>query len=285
MDKFGRNYELTVQKSDGKPLTVKLPFTIEFDITRNTLTSANVCQFRIYNLNENNRSQLRFNVSNYGEYRPVIFKAGYGDDIRVVFKGNISQAWSFREGVNFITQIECYDGGFAFNNGQVDLSVTPGATEQSVIRSMVNQGLPNVEVGAIGKFLDPVKKGNTHSGNTAKTLGEITGGAFFIDNEKAYALKTNEYVADSAPLRINAGTGILGTPLLEQYIARFDMLFEPGLEIGRAVLIDSVTEKSFNGLAKITSVKHRGTISEVVCGNVTTTGEFFFFTSTPEPVR
>ena len=51
MNKFGRNYLLTVQDDVGVLLsTVTLPITIEFDITRNTLASANVCQIRLYNL-------------------------------------------------------------------------------------------------------------------------------------------------------------------------------------------------------------------------------------------
>ena len=50
MDKFGRNYLLTVQLQDLSPLVIEPPFTLEFDITQNILTSANVCQFRIYNL-------------------------------------------------------------------------------------------------------------------------------------------------------------------------------------------------------------------------------------------
>src|ERR1044071_7823759 len=98
MDKFGRNYQLSIQTQSGTTLTVGLPFTLEMDITRNTLTSANVCQLRIYNLSEVNQNQIRFNASDYGSFRQIELRAGYGEFLTTIFTGNISQAWSFREG-------------------------------------------------------------------------------------------------------------------------------------------------------------------------------------------
>lgn len=276
MDKFGRNYELYIQTQAGDVLVVKLPFTIEFDITRNTLTSANVCQIRIYNLSLINRNQIRFNVSNYGQFRSVLLRAGYGTNLATIFSGNISQAWSVREGVNFITQIECYDGGFAFVNGVTNQQFPAGVPQETVIRSLASS-LPNVKMGAIGSYPGVLSRGNTYSGNTANILSELTGGGFFVDNGKANALGTNEYIADVGSIGIiNSKSGLLGTPVLEQTIVRFDMLFEPSLNAGQKIFLDSLTESNFNGQYKVTAVKHRGMISGSVAGSVITTGEFFY---------
>lgn len=38
-----------------------------------------------------------------------------------------------------------------------------------------------------------------------------------------------------------------------------------------------MTEAAFNNTYKVTGVKHRGMISEAVCGSVITTGEFLRF--------
>jgi hypothetical protein len=276
MDKYGRNYQLLVETASGSTLTISLPFTIEFDITRNTLTSANVAQIRVYNLSAVNRNQIRFNVSNYGHFQQVQLKAGYGTNLATIFTGNISQAWSLREGVNFITQIECYDGGFAFGNGITDLQL-PAGTPQKVVIGTVMQDLPQVSVGAIGDYTGSTTRANSYSGNTANILGQLTGGGFFIDNGKANAIGTNEYIPNpSGVLLINAKSGLLATPVLEQTIVRFDMLFEPNLVVGTLVNLQGVTEQNFNGLYKVTAVKHRGMISDAVCGSVVTTGEFFY---------
>lgn len=280
MMKLGRNYELKVETLSGDTLTIMLPFTMEMDITRNTLSSANVCQVRLYNLSELNRNQIFFNAFNQSKFRSIILKAGYGTNLSTVFTGNISQAWSVREGVNFITQIECYDGGFAFVNGNVDIAFPAGTPLKTVITTLMTQ-LPGVTVGAVGNFSGVLNRGNTYSGNPAQILFELTGGAFFIDNGKAYALQSDEYVpqvgtnALSQPIiTVNAETGLLNTPVLEQTIVRFEMLFEPSLNVGRLVNLQSTTNRNLNGIYKITAVKHRGMISGTVSGSLTTIGEF-----------
>lgn len=277
MDKFGRNYELSVQTQNGKILTVGLPFTIEFDITRKTLASANVGQFRVYNLSMNHRNQLRFNASDFGTFRGLKLRAGYGNNLSTVFAGNLTQAWSVREGVNFITQLECFDGGFAFANGITSTPFVAGETQKGVITSLASS-LPHVTLGTIGDYsTEPLTRGNSHNGKTTDILGELTGGGFFIDNGAANALGTYEYIAAQGnPIAVNASSGLLGTPVLEQTIVRFDMLFEPKLKAGFPATLTSLTEPSFNGLYKITGIKHRGMISAAVCGSAITTGEFLF---------
>lgn len=276
MDKFGRNYLLSVQTQSGNTLQLTLPFTVEFDIIRNTLTSANVCQLRIYNLSLINRNQIRFNASDYGQFRAIEFKAGYGSNPPVVFTGNISQAWSVREGVNFITQIECYDGGFAFVNGVTNTQFPAGTPQKTVIQTLAGS-LPNVKLGAVGNYPGQLSRGNSYNGNTTGILQELTGGGFFVDVGKANALGNNEYIAAlNGVTTVNSQSGLLGTPVLEQTIVRFDMLFEPGLNVGHKITLDSITESNFNGDYKVTAVKHRGMISEAVCGSAITTGEFFY---------
>lgn len=275
MDKFGRVYRLEVGASDGSTITVQLPFTIEFDIIRNTLTSANVCQVRVYNLSKLNRDRIRFNISNYGEFRLIRLSAGYGTRLTKIFEGNISQAWSVREGVNFITQIECYDGGFAFNNGFTNRQYGENTPLKSVLTDLAGN-LPGVAIGAIGDYPGTIGRSASLSGPTGELLSNLSGGGFYVDQSKAYVLRDNEYVDDGSPLIINAQSGLLGTPILEQTIVRFDMLFEPSLNIGRKITLQSETGGNFNGDYKVTAIKHRGMISESVAGSVITTGEFFF---------
>lgn len=284
MIKFGRNYKIDIETELGTTLEVTLPFTIEFDIIRTTLSSANICQVRLYNLAQVKRSQIAFNVFNQSKYRPILLKAGYGTNLTTIFSGNMSQAWSVREGVNFITQIECFDGGFAFVNGKIEISFPAGTPLQIVIRTLMEKLSDyGISLGAVGTFPGVLSKGNTYNGNIAQILFELTGGAFFIDNETAYALPSNEYATglgsgiQSQPVVIiNTDTGLLNTPVLEQSIIRFDMLFEPSLNVGRLANLISLTNPLLNGLYIVTSVKHRGIISESVAGSLITTVEFFY---------
>lgn len=292
--KFGRNYSLSIQLQDGSLLTVELPFTIEFDITRNILSSANVCQIRIYNLSENNRNLIRFDFSNYGTVRKISLQAGYGLNLPVVFKGNITQAWSVREGVNFITTIECFDGGEAFINGiSPDSTIFPEGTPMKTVYETLLDNLPNVNIGVIGPSFILDKSGgplvtsrsNSYNGLLADIITELSGRAFFIDNGTANILGNNECLEGQVAL-IDASTGLLNTPLREDNIVTFDMIFEPGIVIGQIIELNSLTNNALssintsstdnvNGFYKIVSTKHRGMISESVCGDAITTLEFF----------
>lgn len=283
MEKFQRNYSLRVQTDVGY-LTITPPFTIEFDITRNTLSSANVCQVRIYNLSERNRNAIRFNAYDYNNYKAIELKAGYGTNLYTVFKGNISEAWSIREGTNFITQIECYDGGFAFANGKFEggAGQFPAGTPTNAALSSMAAQLPNTSVGTIGSYPGVLARGNSYTGSITEALTQASGGGFFIDNEKVNIIGTNEYIPSlGSTLIINSATGLLGTPVRERNIMHFEMLFEPALMVGEKISLQSSTASNYNGEYKVTAVKHRGMISEAVCGAVITTGEFFYDKLTP----
>lgn len=278
MDKFQPTYRLQIGTNDGLgSVVIEPPFTLEVDITRNRLTSANVCQLRILNLGEITRNRIRRNQSQYGEpYQGIILEAGYGTNISRIFSGNITMAWNVRQGQDIVTQIECFDGGYDYVNNVSSVTYTRGTPNQVVIQNLAGS-LAYTTVGAVATFPGALVRANSYIGPTMGVLGEITGGATFIDNGKLNVLRTNEYIENGLTTVINSATGLLGTPVLEFSIARFEMLFEPTLNIGRRVLVASTVEKAFNGTYIIDSVKHRGTFSPAVGATVITTGEFAFF--------
>lgn len=268
--KYDRNYTLNIETQHLNQIQVRRPFTLEFEIHRNSFSSANVASFRIFNLSKNNRSQIRKDQYTYQDQRKLQFYAGYGNNLSIAFEGNLTQAWSVREGVDFITQIECFDGGFAYNNAVTDEQF-PATTEQSTIIDSFVSDLSQfgVSKGAVGAYPGQIGRGNAFTGSSTNLLNEITGGGFFIDNSKAFCLNDNECLQTPVPT-INVASGLLGTPILENQFINFDMLFEPGLRIGQLINLQSQSADQFNGTHKIIMIRHRGIISDAVCGNVIT---------------
>jgi hypothetical protein len=286
--KFGRNYLLNVELTNGTTLTIEPPFTLEFDIQRNTLSSCNVASIRIYNLSRFNREQIEFNIYNQQSFRLFKLQAGYGTNLPTVFLGNISQAWSVREGVNFITQIECFDGGYAFNTAQTTLTAPAGTSNKVVIQNLVSSlGNYNLTPGVIGSYLGVSSRGKTYTGPTTRLLSELTGGGFFVDNGVANCLGNSECIKNNFPL-INSQTGLLGTPVREQQILTFDMIFEPRVQAGQIINLQSSTisntqqSQAVNGNYKVTSVRHKGMISGSVCGEAITTLGMFLGQNGPD---
>lgn len=279
MDKFYRNYKLFVQTSDpsGKSISIGLPFTIDFDVQRNTLASLNYAVLRVYNLSQETRTRIAKDVISTDISRKVIFYAGYGEDnaenLPVVFKGNITKCWSVREGDSFVTQIEAFDGGFASANAIYNNQFIKATPLQAMIASIAGTLAPfGVAVGAIGTYPGELGRGNSFSVGTLELLQTLSGNGFFIDNMKVNLLNDSECLPASGIPLINSQTGLLGTPVREQTQLSFDILFEPRVTAGQFIVIDSQTGlQNHNGKYKVNLVKHKGTISSAVCGDAVTT--------------
>lgn len=278
MNKFGRNYRLSVQLVDGDILTIAPPFTADFDIQRTQNSSANTAVFRIYNLSKIHRNQIRYNQYDPGTQRSIKFEAGYGDTLSTAHDGFIQLALSYREGTNFITEITGFDGGHAYQTADfsetIAASTTNPITKKELIRRLIAK-LPNVSAGAIGNYIGMYYRPYSFNGSTIDALREETGKGFFIDNGKAHVLQNNEYlVSNNVPL-INSSTGLIGTPMLQLNTLSFEMLFEPSLYVGQLIQLQSSTFQdsegtNLNGFYKINLLSHRGTISDAVCGEAIT---------------
>lgn len=278
--KFGRNFSLIVQAfSLNDSLQFALPLTVEFDITRKTYQTLNVASIRIYNLNRQHRNLIHHNINAYGVLQKVFLNAGYGNILSNVFTGDVTQCYSVREGVNFITTIECFTGSFVQSNGRSVITFTANTPKEDVIKAIVgnmstgpNKTDTGITLGAIGNSYGGTvgKRGGALVGNPIEQAREFSGGQFFIDNDKAYFLADKEVIAGSIPT-IDSSNGLLGTPQRENTLIHFDIVFEPRVVVGQKINLVSATVEGFNGLWKVIGIKHRGTISSAVCGDAITT--------------
>lgn len=275
MQKFGLNYKLEVQTSDNSYVEISYPLTCEFSIDRNTLAQANTASFTVYNLDQNTRNKCYKDLYQTTVYKGVEFYAGYGENLSLLFKGNIKRGYSERVGTNFFTKIEAYDGGFAFVNGYSNKSFSAGTPKNEILDSLIAD-LPKVKKGIVGKgFDEKLVKGNTYDDNTMKLLRSITNEHIFIDNERVNILTDEECLPSNLPM-ITADTGLLGTPLKEESSIAFNMVFEPRLLVGQEIYLESSTEPSYNGSYKVIGFKHSGTISASTPSKVITKGNLWY---------
>lgn len=287
--KFGRNYLLTAQSKKFKNFSIGSPFTIDFDITRTSYPDCNHAIIRLYNLSAYHRNLLVYDQWNQGDVSQQIsitLFAGYGPGVSTVnsageatsvwpiaFKGNTQRAYSYRDGIDFITVLDCFDGGTAFWNAVTDTPFSAGESMATVYASLVNDLLPfGVSAGFISQQLSTgvLAKGASFSGNTIDILKQLSNSNFFIDNGAANLIVPQDAIGGTQVV-INAGSGLLGTPIKEQDLLRFKILFEPRIVIGTIVNLQSLTSiKQYNGPHKVMSIHHQGMISAAVCGEATT---------------
>jgi hypothetical protein len=252
-------------------IDIESPFTVEFSIERQTLARANQATFTVYNLNEATRRKIFKDPFDVTRRRAIQFWAGYeSQQLSRCFNGEIRSALSVRDGTEFKTEIECYDGGFALTNGFTQMSNPAGTTKPQTIWNLMKQ-LP--EMGKLtlgGMFSGTAPRGEVLFGNTGDLLKEVTGDNFFIDNNEAFALDRTEILPGELS-QISAENGLLGTPKRADSYIEVIMLFEPRIRAGQGITLLSDTAKNFTGMYKVMGLQHRGIISGSQGGEATTT--------------
>jgi hypothetical protein len=274
--KFQRTYTLTVQPNDVKasPLEFRYPLTLDLEISRNTLASVNKATFTLYNLAENTRRSIFHDrYSNLPiDYRRIQLKAGYESEPNqpVIFQGNVVAAGSYRAGTEWVTKIECFDGGIGVINGQVNITKEAGWDLKSLLKEVVGT-MPSVHLNSIGNLKAASTRGISVSGNSWEQVQKLVGDGYaFIDNEGVNLLSESEYLlVDGAIPIITSDSGMLGAPKRQNLLLDVETLFEPRAAVGQLVELQSL-ETVNNGFYQIRGVEHRGRISGAFDGGVVT---------------
>lgn len=264
--------------SQGNSIIINFPLTLELQIDRHTMATASRAHFTIYNLKAETRKKIlhdRYDMNDISKYRQVVLNAGYDGEpiLPIIFQGNIAWAYSYRQKENWITEIECFDGGFGIMNGQANFTVD---ASQNNIRNMIQSligTIPKTKKGAIGAIDNTQRsRGYTFCGNSWQALQNLVPDAdVFIDNEAVNVIGKNEYIRlPDEPFVISSETGMLGTPRRSGTLVEIPILFEPRVRIGMLVEIQG-QDPYWNGLRKVIGFSHRGVISGAIGGQLVTT--------------
>ena len=301
MEKRNRIYELKIQLDTGNDVekykVIKLPFSIEFNIVRVYKTSKQDATIKVYNLNEETRNLIRVDYSDPLKRRKMFLKAGYeGDQMSLIFAGYVGNAFSVREGTNFVTQITGFDGGFAWAIAESNHTFGIGTTYKQIITSLLNDlvnadGQNNVvQIGKISESIfantQPLQRQIQLNGNTGDILRQFLGNnGCFIDNNIVNVIGEGETIPPIVQ-EINSSTGLLGTPVINSDRVSVDLVFEPRFLVGQRVFLRSTTGSqqilaasvnkkryyyAMNSYYKIYDITHRGTISPTVNAPAVTT--------------
>tara|TARA_R110000851_G_scaffold306239_4_gene464495 strand:- start:101 stop:952 length:852 start_codon:yes stop_codon:yes gene_type:complete len=266
--KFGRNYRLTLESNvEGETIIIEPPFTVQFDIKRSTMSSANTMQISIFNLSRKTTSAIFQDRFNPKDYKRIILQAGYSE-LSTVFIGNIFQANTVRAGAETVTFIDARDGGFD-TSGTITSTALSGGKVEDVLKALANN-FPNIKEGKItgveGKFRKPV----ILNGNNFQLMKKYSNDKVFVDLEKINVLNDNDVLEGDLPL-ITSETGLLGTPRRDDAYLTIDTLFEPRIVMGQLVEIKSDIAPQYDGQYKVIGVTHKAVISEAISGEAKST--------------
>lgn len=272
--KYLLTWNMTLRGTDGTLIDIGYPRSISFMVTRGTMINLPQATIRIYNLSKEDRENIFKDYFDSSHYNEISLRAGYENEptLPEIFRGNILQAYNYREGVDWITEIQAMDGIYAARNGQISLTVPTQYNAKNVLKQII-QTMPRISIGAIGSIVMDNTRGRILFGNSwSEALKFSDGwGTLFIDKEQVHFLNDQEYIDDGLdPIIINSNSGLLRSPKRQDERIDIEVLFSPEIEAGRAIILDSL-EGVFNGFYIVRGVNHRASISRSVAGSALST--------------
>lgn len=105
----------------------------------------NPIQIAIYNLGANSRALVESKVGT-----KIIVEAGYSNNPKQIFFGNILWARTHKEGPDYVTEIQAGDGSFAVSNGQINQSFSgPTTYSQAIDACIASLGQSGITKGTV----------------------------------------------------------------------------------------------------------------------------------------
>lgn len=278
MRKFNRNYHIVFEVGYRKDLleyvpqqTIKVqyPFTLKFDVNRGVWSDANTGNFQLYNLGYDIQALLWKDRADQTKYVTMWVYAGYEDVMPLIFMGDVQECTSYRNGVDFITDIQATDGGYLFQYGFINKTFSKDTDFKFLIQELL-AGVPTCKVGYITSNVKQMRKrGRTFIGQTMKLLEAYDFDKVFIDNGELHILGENDVIPGQLMV-LTADSGMIGTPRRSETTLNVDTIFEPQLVVAQAINLQSKIYPFLNQNYQIIGLRHYGTISPVECGNLYT---------------
>jgi baseplate hub protein gp41 len=290
--KFQRTYQVFIEAINGSTFEFGSAdgldplLTMEFNVIRGYQAAVQSGNFRIRNINPNTRNNIFKDGYNLFP-RSVKVLAGYaGTPLATIFQGNAQTIMSYREegATDWITEIIGMDWSWMHSSSWSAWTDNPGTgqkyTQQQVITHLANDAIAyasskgqNLAIGAINGFFTP-RYAYTANDFTMNLLAIESNRLAYIDNGKIYCFPSNYVFNNPDVTLISSSTGLLGTPRQTERQLICQLLFEPGLQVGQSIYLDTESSEfssAINGLYQVVGVQHAGTISSTIAGKCITT--------------
>ena len=251
--KWLRQFWMQVQ-GETRTFQIQSPLSLELDIQRSGTQGFGRFTFKIYNLSADTRSDLYRDICNQFSPRSVVLNAGYASwqsgtgpksprAFPTIVSGFIQQCYSTRVGPSWLTVISGWDGGYAQANANINAPWASNNWNERVkqlARAMM-------QFGDINSFyISPeltanVSRGGVANGKAWDYLSELAIGAnadLFVDLGSLYMVPKGQPVPflNGGINEISSKTGLLNTPIKQQFRVSFDMIFEPRFWLAKNLL-------------------------------------------------
>ena len=239
MSESVRQWKRKVQVVIGKGGTGLLVenLRVQFEVAKTIESAPNVAVIRIFNLHPDNEAKIK------NEFDEVLLNAGYEGAMRLVFRGNIKHVYRYRDGNDYITEIEAGDGDKDFRKAVMNETLAAGTTTSQLVDRAVGtfKGVGGTTKGHVQVNERARIRGKVISGNTRDVLHDVareSGANWSIQDGQLVIISTNDVLPGEA-IVLRADTGMLGAPEINDKGIAVKCLMNPALRVNGAIKLDN----------------------------------------------
>ena len=267
---FNRKYEIIIglPEFEGHParnIVIRDSIKVAFNADLNDQGGFNTIQMNLYNLNPQNRIDLRHDPSfpeDQKKFRLITlsFKIGYGDDdLTLIYLGTVYRAYTQRQGPDFVTVLEGNDGLTGNRSDFINSTQKRGLSNLDILSKQLSEGLAK---GAQSDDAHVNKRPRTLVGAMEQTLEKLRLGSFrwYFSEGKLNQIKDNEVVEPenkSIPV-IKESTGMLEMPTRIHDMIQCQSLINPLVKLGQLFDVECQYDPRMDGRYKCTNISFQG---------------------------
>lgn len=213
---------------------------IRFQVRNTTAQTLKRAEIRIYNLNQDTARKIQ------NEFTRVELSAGYGDQVGLIFQGQIAQIQVGRENAtDSYVHIFAQDGDAAYNFATTNRTLAKGWTPDQMYSALL-QDLSSFGVTAGYKpdfSAESASRGMACYGMTRdhlRNLAEQQGCEWNIEDGKVNFVKLSSFIPGEAVV-LNSASGMIGTPEMTIQGLMVRSLLNSNIKSGGQVKIDNAS--------------------------------------------
>ena len=249
---YGRRYELQIG-SDSQSVVIN-NLQISFFVDKTITDEPNKSKIEIYNLNLENRNKL---INK--EFKKVVLFAGY-DEPRLVFAGEINNAYTTRKDLDYITTLECGDGQTDYAKTKIYTTLKAGTKESDVVKNCLDK-MKKTNKGAIDlpkeKTYQRAKILCGKPREFLKVIAKNNNANWHILDGNLNILPKDKVLSNTDGFVLSLDTGMIGSPEISDDGLKVSCLLNPKLNIGGLVRVKSILSE-YDGDYKIIKLSHSG---------------------------
>ena len=217
---------------------------------------------KVWGLAQDSRKRFAQN-----EDKKVRLYAGYGEDIQLLFSGDLSKANSVSNGPEWVTSLELGDGEKSRQDDRVSASFKPGTAFKKILKEVVDS-FKNVDAVEAGKKIlsgdvsggvDTLFAGVSLLGNSHDILEEElkkVGYSFVIQDGILLLVKDGGVVPRAFIPEISSASGMIGSPEVgEKGRVKVVNLLAPNIRPKHRVKLVS---RHLSGEYRVENIQHKG---------------------------